>query len=131
MVGAGFVWTGLGVGWVMGSGGWGLSGLKQDGLYFVIWAVVLPDVLNLTVFTWGWELTGLAVGRDGGPGGVGWAVLFGLRQFFSFSYGACGLVDCHLVLGGLVMIFENGLFLSSRLYLLICLPRRAVPFWTY
>ena len=72
------------------------------------------------------------VRRDGGMAawvaGMGclvwaWTVLF-------FSYGACGLVDCHLVLGGLVMIFENGLLLSSRLYLLICLPRPAVPFWT-
>ena len=80
MVNAGFVWTGLGV---MGSGGWGLSELKQDGLYCVIWAVVLPDVLNQTVFTWGWELTGLAcrAGRRPGWPRVGrlvwaWTVLF-------------------------------------------------------
>ena len=41
--------TGLGVGWVMGSGGWALSGLERDGLNFINWAVVLPDVLNQTV----------------------------------------------------------------------------------
>ena len=53
MVSAGFVWTDLGVGWVMDSGKWGLSGLKWNGLCFVIWAVALPDVLGQTVFTWG------------------------------------------------------------------------------
>ena len=101
----------------MGFGGWRLSGLKQDGFYFVIWAIVLPDVLNQTVFAWGWGLV-WHVGRNGGLAGQGWAVLFGLDSSFSFSYGACGLVDRHLVLGALVMIFENGLLLSSRLYLL-------------
>ena len=86
MVSAGFVWTGLGVGWVMGSRGWGLSGLKQDDLYFVIWAVVLPDVLNQTVFTWGWGLAGLAYQEGWRPrwprvGSLVWAwtVLFFLR----------------------------------------------------
>ena len=115
--------TGLEVGWVMGSGGWGLSGLKQDGLCFVIWAVVLPDVLNQTVFTWGWGLNGLACRAGRRPGWPGCAVLFGLGQPFSFSYGACGLVDCHLVLGGLVVIFENGLLLFSRQ------DRRSASLW--
>ena len=101
-----------------------MSGLKQDGFYFVILAIVLPDVLNQTVFAWGWGLAGLAFRTER------WAVLFGLDSSFSFSYGACGLVDCHLVLRALVMIFENGLLLSNRLYLLICLPHQAVPFWT-
>ena len=55
MVGAGFVWTDLGAGWH-----WGLSRLKQDGLCFVIWVVVLPDVLGKTAFIWGWGLTGVA-----------------------------------------------------------------------
>ena len=32
----------------------GLAGSKQDEtMYFIISAVVLPDVLNQTVFTWG------------------------------------------------------------------------------
>ena len=47
----------------------------------------------------------------------GGAVLFGLGQLFSFSYGACGLVNCHLVVffggGGLVMIFEMGYFFPA------------------
>ena len=54
---SGLVWELAGL-WALG--GWGLSVLKQDGLYFVIWAVVLPDVLNQTVLTWGWGLAGLA-----------------------------------------------------------------------
>ena len=52
--------TDLGVGWVMGSGGWGLSWLEEDGLNFVNWAVVLPDVLDQTVSHFGWGPNGLA-----------------------------------------------------------------------
>ena len=59
-----------------------MSGLKQDGFCFVIWAVVLPDVLGQTVFTWGWGLTGLACWRDSVLGGQGWAVLFQPGQVF-------------------------------------------------
>ena len=105
-VSASFVWTDLGVGRVMGSVGWGLSGLKQDGLRFVIWAVVLPDVLGQTVFAWGWGLAGLAFWAGQWPG---WAVLFRL---------------------GLVFL-RMGYFFPAGCSLLICLPRRAVPLWTY
>ena len=44
---------------------------------------------------------------------------------------ACGLVNHHLVFGGLVMIFENGLLLASRPYFVDLSPLPAVPFWIY
>ena len=61
--------TDLGVGWVMGSGGWGLSGLEGDVLNFVSWAVVLPDVLDQTVSLGVGDRMVWHVGRDGSLGG--------------------------------------------------------------
>ena len=76
--------TGLGVGWVMGSEGWGLSGLERDGLNFVNWAVVLPDVLNQTVSLGGgvWH-----VGWDGSLGGQDGLSCLGLDSPFLFLMG--------------------------------------------
>ena len=138
MVGAGFVWDWFG-GWLGyglrgGGGGWGVSGLDRAGWFEFRCCCCLACCAESDSFTKGWGLNGLACRAGQQPGWPGWAVLFGLGQSFvlwglwlgqlPFGFGGSGGDLCH---------FENGLLLSSRLYLLICLPQRhrAVPFWTY
>ena len=109
MFSVGSVWTGVRVGWVVGSGRQGVSGSKRDGLCFVIWAVVLPNVPDSFCL-------GVGAGWFGMLGGMAVQVAEGGLFCFGLGGSFClvGLV-AWLIVG---WFFRGGLVPISRIELL-------------